>query len=197
MIATDELFKNKHKGEECLILGGGYREKIDHGHNIINPYEYKRCALLDKYKYTVFGCNTAYKVRDLDYIVVKDPWVYEEQKEEYKKLKSAVFYVGADEESDLYISVKTSPRPFAGISFDDGILSCLGGYAALHIALLMGFKRILLSGFLGGNTCIGILSTNFIFFTEWISKYNRGIYVTDKNSILKTYFKYERLRLGD
>ena len=195
MIATDKDWKDKHKGQQCLILGGGYREKIDHAHNIINPYEYQRCEKLDRYKHTVFGCNSAFKVRQCDYIIVKDPWVYEDFKEEYRKLNSIIFYIGTDEESSDYISVKRGKLPYAGTSFDDGIQTYLGGFCATHLALLMGFKKIYLSGFFGGNTCIGSLSVNFIYFTEWIHKYKREIYVTDENSLLKAYFKYERLHL--
>ena len=197
MIATDKKWKDKHIGEECLIIGGGYREQLDTGYNIINPYGYKRCERLDRYPHTVIGCNSAYHVRRLDYIVIKDPWVWDKLKDEYKKLDATVFYVGTDKVTDDFVTVKKAIIPHAGASFSEGVISYLSGYCAVHIALLLGFDKIYLSGFLGGNTMLKALSQNFIFLTEWIAKYGRQIYVTDKNSILKDIFKYERLPLTE
>lgn len=192
MIATDKEFKDKHEGEECLIIGGGYREKIVKKHVIINPYEYLRNEALDKYPHKVFGCNSAFHVRKLDFIVLKDPWVFEKHKDEYKKLGIPIFYVGVKEDSDDYITVTKAILPYAGTSFKEGVCSYLSGYCAVHLALLMGFSKIYLTGFSGGVEMLISLSHNFIFFTEWISKYNREIYVTEKNSLLKGIFKYEK-----
>lgn len=191
MIATDRKFKDIHAGEECMIIGGGYREGIDD--SIINPFEYQRCKSLDKYQGRVIGCNSAFKVRKCDYIVLKDKWVWNTYKNDYKLLEAKIFYVGAEENSSGgYIRVVKSKLPRIGVSFNDGVCSYLSGYSALHIALLMGFSSIYLTGFSGGNSIISNLSRNFIFFTEWITKYDRKIYITEKNSILKEIFPYER-----
>ena len=192
MIATDKEWKNKHEGEECLIIGGGYREKIEKRHVIINPYEYLRNKQLDKYPHKVFGCNSAFYVRKLDFIVLKDPWVWEKYKEEYTELEIPIFYIGAKEDSIDYITVGKSVLPRAGTSFKEGVCSYLSGYCAVHLALLLGFRKIYLSGFSGGVEMLTSLSHNFIFFTEWISEYGREIYITEKNSLLKGIFKYEK-----
>lgn len=192
MIATDKEFKNKYVGEECLIIGGGYREKTEKRHVIINPYEYLRNKDLDKYPHKVFGCNSAFHVRKLDFIVLKDPWVWEKNIEEYKKLGTPIFYIGVKEESADYITVEKSMLPRAGTSFTEGVCSYLSGYCAVHLALLMGFQKIYLTGFSGGIEMLTSLSRNFIFFTEWISKCNREIYITEPDSLLKGIFEYEK-----
>lgn len=183
--ATDRRFKNVYDEEECLIIGGGYRGPKG---------EYERFEGLDKYPGKVIACNSGYKVRDVNILAFKDEVFVKQYKDELKELNCLKFWVDpCDGYDDIdYWAVPKDVLPRCSYSFLQGINGYLGGWCALNVAIILGFRKIYLTGFSGGPPEINYNSTYFVFFTEVFNDTKQEIYVTEKNSILKDIFSYGR-----
>lgn len=182
--ATDEKFKDKYKGESCLIIGGMYR-------NYAKNNEYERCRTLDKWRHYVMGCNSAYKVRKVDFLVWVDINFSNIYKEELKKLKCDKFIAYPTKWECLdfdYYGVRCGIPDLFSRSFDQGIYPYNNsGIFALTIAVALGFNRIILTGFCPTGRKEKKIAENYIMFKRF------NVFTTDTYSTLRQYFTYMKL----
>lgn len=186
--ATDKMFKDIWQGEDGLIIGGGYRNR---------KREYQRDEKLDAFQGKVFGCNSAFKVRKIDVLVWIDTATYRNFNKEIAAFEGLKFAVNPrwPVRNLNFWAIKPGKVPKCSESFEDGIAPRnLSGYVAINIALLMGIKRVFLTGFNSADCNILKYTKNFIFFKEFAESNNREIYSCDPDGITNGFFPYMPLR---
>lgn len=136
-------FKNKHKGEDCFILGNGPSlNKMDLG-------------LLSKYH--TFGQNKIFLIFDkvdlnLSYLVSVNPYVIEQSKKEFEEMYCPVFI--SHTAGDGVIENKEHIHRLHTLNtwsfYEDIAQPIHEGYTvtfvSLQLAYYMGFKRVFLIG---------------------------------------------------
>ena len=187
MLATDERFKNIYQDQPGLIIGRGDNEN------------YQPNPLFETFKGIKIGCNTAYSITKLDYLIWMDPPFFVEHCHEIKQLDCLKFAVNPHtyphHDIDIY-ELRVSGIEGCSESFNKGFYPCeLSGYLALNISLIMGLNPIWVHGFTSDmkDQYGTIRSDKFNYLFEWAKKNNRKIYLTQEQSYLRKFFDYSPL----
>lgn len=183
--ATDQKFKGMFAGQAGLVIGRGQQE------------EYVRNKGLDKFSGIKIGCNSAYKVTDVDVLIWMDPKFFESHWREIVLvdcLKLAINPIHYDHHGVNIIGLEAEQPDRCSESFESGFYPCnLSGYIALNLAMLFGLNPVYIYGFNPDTEILKEKSKSFKFIADWADNHNRQIYITDKNSYLERYFEYKAL----
>lgn len=183
--ATDRELKDKYEGEKCLIIGGAYRDET-------KGREYQRCHTLDKWRHFVMGCNSAYKVRRVDFLCWIDINFSTLYKDDLKRLECMKFVAYPTKWECLdfeYYGVRCGDPNIISRSFDNGMYPHnQSGFFALNIAIALGFSEIYLTGFCPNGKKEKKVAEMFNCLRPFTM-----IYTTDMRSMLADYFNYKPL----